>query len=81
MTDTERDNRIMQAYMETLDLLLKATDKYHRSVIYLKMEIADNKEFGNDDTANNTAREHTAKCKARCSELERHIERLATMLN
>lgn len=80
MINAEKSKRIRQAILETYDLLGKAQKKYQDSLICLKMEIEENRELGNDDSANNHAREYVEERKVRVIELENHILRLEKML-
>lgn len=80
MNNTEKTIRIKQAINETYNLLGKTVTRYDQSIEYLKMEIKDNKKFGNNINANKSAVEHANKYKVRVSELKRHITKLENMI-
>lgn len=80
MTNQEKAKRIIQSINETEILLEKATKKYNDTITCLKMDIAENKEFGNDIKANLPWVEYANKDKARVNELKAHLNKLSNML-
>jgi chromosome segregation ATPase len=81
MTLTEKNRRLTQALKESKNLLDKATIKYNNSITALKMEIAENKELGNDITANKAWIDYCNKDKERVKELKNHIAKLERLIN
>jgi hypothetical protein len=80
MSNEEKRRRINQAINETVNLLEKAKKKHSDSLICLKMEVEENRMFGNDIESNMHAVIHCNKLRARVKELEKHIEYLNNML-
>ena len=79
LTKEERVEYARRTQMEIKDCerkLQKAIKEVEDCERYLKIEIADNKELGNADTANDRAREHLNKAMARVQELKKHITKL-----
>ena len=81
MTNSEKSKRLISAIAETNHLLDKANKKYTDTITCLKMEIAENKEIGNDITANRSWIDYANKDKIRVKELEQHIVKLENMLS
>ncbi len=76
----ERERRIRQAMLETYDQLVKATKKRDDTIKCLAMEEEENRELGNDDSANNAWREYLRQDEARVTQLENHMNKLKGML-
>lgn len=73
MLDSEYKRRIMHEINETHILLVKAKEKYANSIKCLKMEIAENKELGNDISANLGWVGYCNEDKMRVRDLEKHL--------
>lgn len=81
MINTEKVKRLYSDIKETERLLEKAEKSYNDTIICLKMEIEENKELGNDITANKSWIEYALKDKARFEELKAHKQKLINMMN
>lgn len=79
MNNQTKINRINQAIRETENLLEDATTRYENSLKSLDMEIKENKELGNNDSANDHAREWVKEKEDRVNELKNHINKLNDM--
>lgn len=79
MNNQTKINRINQTIKETERQLVDAIVKHENSLKYLEMEIAENKEFGNDDSANDHAREYVKERADRVEYLQNHIKYLENM--
>jgi FtsZ-binding cell division protein ZapB len=79
MTNTEKLLRINHEILDTERLIEKATKKYNDTIICLKMEIAENKEFGNDISANRLWVNYALQDKARLNQLRAHLQKLLNM--
>lgn len=80
MTNTEKAKRINSEIIETKKLLDKAIKKYNDTITCLKMDIAENKELGNDISANMDWVRYANQDKARVNELNAHLNKLYNML-
>jgi hypothetical protein len=79
MSPAEKIKRLNATIKETEELLALANVKYQNSIKFLEMEIAENKELGNDESANDHAYEYVKERKNRVNELKNHIKRLEQM--
>jgi FtsZ-binding cell division protein ZapB len=80
MSNTEKVKRLYSSIKETERLLEKAEKKYNDTIICLKMEIEENKELGNDITANKGWIDYALQDKARFEELKAHKQKLIKMI-
>ena len=79
LTKEERIEYARRTEMDIKDcerMLQKAIKEVRECEMYLEIQIEDNKELGNADTANDRAREHLNKAMARVQELKKHITKL-----
>jgi len=81
MKQYEKIKRINLTILETEELLNKAKIKHENTLKYLEMEIAENKELGNDGIANEHAREYVKENENRVNEFKDHIKYLKNMLH
>lgn len=79
MTNIEKLKRINSAMIETEGLLERAIKKYNDTITCLKMDIEENKEFGNDKLANRAWVDYALQDKARVKELQAHKQMLLNM--
>jgi FtsZ-binding cell division protein ZapB len=80
MSNKEKAIRLKSAIKETEELLSKATKKYNDTITCLKMEIEENKELGNDISANKCWIDYCNQDKARVNQLKSHLNKLNNML-
>lgn len=76
---TTQLRKIENAICETAKLLEEAILKHEHSKKYLEMEITENKEFANDDSSNDHAREHVKEREERVKFLRNHLQSLNQM--
>jgi FtsZ-binding cell division protein ZapB len=81
MTNSEKVKRLYSSIKETERLIEKAEIKYNQTIICLKMEIEENKEFGNDITANKCWIDYALQNKTRMEELQAHKQKLLNMMD
>ena len=81
MLSAEYAKRVQGEIVDTDLLLVKALKKYNDTITCLKMDIEENKELGNDKTANRAWVDYALQDKARVKQLRTHKQKLENMLN